>query len=460
VEQGEVPDRDGIKSVMKALNSAAGIDLSYYRPANLNRRIRRRMLLRQIAEFKDYAKLLADKPAEALALSNDIMIGVTAFFREGANVDGLSEFVFPQIPLSPDEPVRIWVPGCATGEEAYSIAICLSEFLEQHNRDHSFQIFATDINNSAVERARNGTYPSNIASDVSPERLRHFFIQVASGYQISKQIRERCIFARHNLVTDPPFSRLDLVSCHNVLIYLRPEIQSRVLATFYQALKPSGVLAVGRSESGGELFSTIGEPKHGFFAKRTGVVRSEGAATAGGSFVAIPLPRKENPPLPVQDHSQRDFERALLERYSPPAVLVDENLEILQFRGSTGAFLEPAAGKATLNLIRMSRESIRAELQSLLYKARQHDREVRSENFEFDHAGQRKHVTIEVLPLGHAEGARHFLVTFGERTDAEKVRGAARIAKKDSRRSAPPRARTGYVAPRVGGHQGSAPFHH
>src|SRR4029077_15658960 len=182
---------------------------------------------------------------------------------------------------------------------------------------------------------------------------------VAGGYQISKQIRERCIFARHNLVTDPPFSRLDLVSCHNVLIYLRPEIQSRVLATFYQALKPSGLLAVARSESGGELFSPIGEPKHGIFAKRTEIARSDDAATPGSrSFATSSPPRKENPSLPVQDHLQRDFERALLERYSPPAVLVDEQLEILEFRGGTGAFLEPAAGKATLNLIRMSRESI------------------------------------------------------------------------------------------------------
>jgi two-component system, chemotaxis family, CheB/CheR fusion protein len=139
LEQGEIPDRDGIKSVLKALHHATGIDLSYYKPANLNRRIRRRMLLGQIADFEKYAKLLADKPGEALALSNDIMIGVTAFFRDGASVEGLSQFVFPKIPVSPDEPIRIWVAGCATGEEAYSIAICLSEFLEQHNRNDAFQ---------------------------------------------------------------------------------------------------------------------------------------------------------------------------------------------------------------------------------------------------------------------------------------------------------------------------------
>jgi chemotaxis methyl-accepting protein methylase len=216
------------------------------------------MLLGQIAGFEDYARLLADKPAEALALSDDIMIGVTAFFRDGANVEGLSEFVFPRIPLASDDPVRIWVPGCATGEEAYSIAICLSEYLEQHNGNDAFQIFATDTNNRAVERARNGTYSSAIARDVSAERLRRFFIQVPGGYQISRQIRERCTLAKHNLVTDPPFSRLDLVSCHNVLIYLRPEIQERVLATFYEALKPGGFLAVARSENGGEQFSPIG----------------------------------------------------------------------------------------------------------------------------------------------------------------------------------------------------------
>jgi two-component system CheB/CheR fusion protein len=262
--------------------------------------------------------------------------------------------------------------------------------------------------------------------------LRRFFIQVPGGYQISKQIRERCTFARHNLVADPPFSRLDLVSSHNVLIYLRPEIQERVLATFYQELKPDGFLAVARSENGGELFSPIGEPKHGIFAKRTGAVRPDGAATPGSqSFAPAPVPRKENPSLlAVQDRSQREFERALLEQYSPPAVLVDENLEILQFRGGTGIFLEPAAGKATLNLIRMSRESIRAELQSLLYKARQHDRTVRSQNFEFDHDGQRRQLTIEVLPLRLAEGGRHFLVTFESGTEAEKIRGERRSAKR------------------------------
>ena len=448
VEQGEVPERDGIKAVLKALNSATGIDLSYYKPANLNRRIRRRMLLGQIAGFEDYARLLADKPAEALALSDDIMIGVTAFFRDGANIEGLSEFVFPRIPLASDEPVRIWVPGCATGEEAYSIAICLSEYLEQHNRNDAFQIFATDINNRAVERARNGTYSSAIASDVSAERLRRFFIQVPGGYQISRQIRERCTFAKHNLVTDPPFSRLDLVSCHNVLIYLRPEIQERVLATFYQALKPGGFLAVARSENGGEQFSPIGEPKHGIFAKRTAAVRPGGAATPGGSsFAPTPSPRKENPSVSaVQDRAQREFERALLEQYSPPAVLVDENLEILQFRGGTGVFLEPAAGKATLNLISMSREGIRAELQALLYQARQHDRAARSESFEFDHDGQRRQLTIEVHPLRLAESGRHFLVTFESGTEAERVRGARQSAKKESakkdrRASAVPRER-------------------
>jgi PAS domain S-box-containing protein len=439
LEQGEVQDRDGIKSVLTALSRTTGLDLSYYKPANLNRRIRRRMLLNQVAELEGYAKLLAKKPDEALALSDDIMIGVTAFFRDGANVEGLSELVFPQIPRSPEEPVRIWVPGCATGEEAYSIAICLCEYLEQRNRNDAFQIFATDINNRAVERAPNGSYSSTIANDISNERLRRFFIQIPGGYQISRQIRERCTFARHNLVTDPPFSRLDLVSCHNVLIYLRPEIQERVLATFYQALKPSGFLAVARSENGGQLFAPIGEPKHGIFAKRTGVARVDGAATAGASnFAHIPAPRKVNPSLVAHDPSQREFERALLEQYAPPAVMVDEDLEILQFRGGTGAFLEPAAGKATLNLIRMSKESIRAELQSLLYRARQYDRTVRSESFEFSHDGQPGQLNIEVVPLRLAEGGRRFLVTFEKGTaGAAKARERRRIAKKDVRASAP-----------------------
>ena len=365
------------------------------------------------------------------------MIGVTSFFRDGANVEGLSEFVFPQFQLSPDEPIRIWVPGCATGEEAYSIAICLSEFLEKLGRDDPFQIFATDINDNAVERARSGIYSSSIASDVSPERLRRFFIQVSGGHQVSKQIREHCIFAGHNLVTDPPFSRLDLVSCHNVLIYLRPEIQSRVLATFYQSLKPNGFLALARSESGGELFSQIAEPKYGIFAKRPEAVRLDSGATVGGqSFAPSPPHRGDPPASPAHERLEKEFERVLLQRYSPPAVLVDENLEIQQFRGSTGAFLEPPAGKATPNLIKMSREAIRTELQTLLYSSRQHNRPARCENFEFDdHTGHHRSLTIEALPLKLSHGGRHFLVTFEETTGVQRVRGGRRIEKKDGRRS-------------------------
>ena len=209
------------------------------------------MMLQQVEKLEDYIRLLRENAEEVKNLYEDILINVTSFFREPEAFEALKNTVFPEIMRNraEDEPIRIWVPGCATGEEAYSLAISLLEFLGDMASNVQIQIFATDIEDGVIDKARLGIYPEAISDDVSPERLRRFFVKVPGGYQVSKTIRSMCVFAKQNLIKDPPFSRLDLISCRNVLIYFGPVLQKKVIPVFHFALKPSGFLMLGKSEA-------------------------------------------------------------------------------------------------------------------------------------------------------------------------------------------------------------------
>jgi two-component system CheB/CheR fusion protein len=275
--QGEVTAEEQriLDPVFHTLRTTTGVDFAHYKRTTIGRRIRRRMALRGIDRLDAYIRVLHDEPAEAQALYQDLLIRVTTFFRDPAAFQALQESVFPRLlqERSPEGPIRVWVAGCSTGEEAYSVAIALLEFLGESASTTPIKILATDINEVALDKARAGIYLENIEMDVSPERLRRFFVRVNNHYQISKMIRDLCVFSRHNLLRDPPFSRLDLITCRNVLIYLDLALQKRVMPIFHYALKPGGFLMLGTSESigtFGDIFEPVNERQRIYVRKPTG----------------------------------------------------------------------------------------------------------------------------------------------------------------------------------------------
>jgi two-component system, chemotaxis family, CheB/CheR fusion protein len=245
------PEDENLRKAFVLLRNATGVDFTHYKYSTIRRRIARRMVLRKAENIEQYLKYLGENRPELEALYEDILIHVTSFFREPKSFQAMKSEVFPKLMSSkpPGEPLRVWVPGCSTGEEAYSIAIVLLEYLADRAPSTPMQIFGTDISEGAIDKARAGVYPESSVADISPERMRRFFVKVEGGYQITKSVREMCIFARQDLAKDPPFSRLDLVSCRNVLIYMGPLLQKKVMGIFHYALKPSGFLVLGKSES-------------------------------------------------------------------------------------------------------------------------------------------------------------------------------------------------------------------
>src|SRR6266480_3143095 len=270
------PERivDGAQTaqILRLLHHDSGVDFTNYKAATLRRRIARRMALHKVETLDEYAEYLRDHPVELESLFQDILINVTSFFRDPETFELLKARVFPRIvnEHGSSDAIRMWVVGCSTGEEAYSLAIVFSEFMEREGRTWPVQIFATDLNGTGVERARNGLYPKSIAERVSPERLRRFFYELDGKYRVAKAIRDLCVFAKHNVLEDPPFSRMDVISCRNMLIYLEPVMQQHLLPTLHYALKSTGVLLLGGSESTGvhnDLFDPI-DPKHRFYGRK------------------------------------------------------------------------------------------------------------------------------------------------------------------------------------------------
>ena len=388
----------------------------------IRRRIHRRMVLHGSDKPENYIAYLQENPAEARALADDLLICVTSFFREPEALEALAAKVFPEIlkGRSPENPIRIWVAGCATGEEAYSVAICLTEFLERSGANVPFQIFATDISERAVEKAPAGIYGMPALAEVSPARLKRFFVKANGGFRIARSIRESCTIARQNIVKDPPFHNLDLITCCNVLIYFGPVLQRKALATFHYALKPGGFLMLGPSESVGPLshaFSPL-DKKLRLYSKQPGAdplnlhvlagelteARDSVAAAAGGQTrVALDV--------------QKTAERMLLAQYAPAGVIVDDALNVVHVRGDTGAYLQVASGEPTYSLLKMAREDLVVALRTALLKARQRKAAV-SQQVEVTENGQMREVHLKVVPINGTGGgtgradALHFLVLF------------------------------------------------
>jgi two-component system CheB/CheR fusion protein len=413
----EISYDDGFADILRILRKSTDVDFAHYKPTTVERRIVRRMILNKQTDLKQYRQFIEATPGEVEALYQDLLISVTGFFRNPEVFEALKARVFPEIlrHRDNDETVRVWVYGCSTGEEAYSIAMAFVEFCRGRNIDVPLQIFATDVNETAIERARTGLYPKAI-TDVSPETLRRFFTEVDGRYQINKTIRDMCVFARQNLITDPPFSHMDLVSCRNVLIYLDTVIQRKIIPMFHYALKGHGLLMLGASESVG-TFTDLFEPadhKHKIYRKKAAAPRFD--------FGKLPVDRvaAEQPPsqrmptkVDVADgdtYAQREADRILLSSYRPAAVLINKDMEILQYRGAVGTYLEPTSGKATHNLLKMARTGLLLPLRKVIQEAIRTGKSVQTPPLK--DFRDMKTLRVKVVPVRTAKQGAYFLVIF------------------------------------------------
>jgi two-component system CheB/CheR fusion protein len=406
------PEAD-LARILSLIKGSTGVDYAQYKPTTIRRRISRRMVLHKFETLAAYLKRLESDPDEVQALYQDLLINVTCFFRDPEIWQYLQEVTIPELLKRriPDFPIRVWTPGCATGEEPYSIAMLLMEAMEP-TAGPPIQIFATDISRQSIQIGRDGLYTENIISDVSPERLRRFFVKTNGGYQISKQIRDLCIFAAQDVTRDPPFSRLDLISCRNLLIYLSTPVQKRVLATFHYALSPSGYLLLGASETtgaGSELFRPL-DKRHKLYSKITTAARP--AIAFGPAELADPGAAQQKAGAPARSSTDlgREADRLVLSKYSPPGVLINSLFDIIQFRGRTGPFLEPSPGQATLNLLKMAREGLVIDLRAAVHQAKKSGATVRKTGIRLRGEGRVMEVNLEVTPINDVSSRDPFFL--------------------------------------------------
>lgn len=427
-EAVELPagEEEHLTRIFVLLRAASGVDFTHYKHTTIKRRIKRRMVLHKLQELKDYITLLEANRGELDALYQDILIHVTGFFRDPQAFEALKAKVFPVVMRDrrPGVPVRIWVPGCSTGEEAYSIGMALIEFLGDRANAQEIQFFATDISEVALEKARTGLYLENVTAEVSPERLRRFFIKTPRGYQVIKSIRDMFVFARQDVAKDPPFSRVDLISCRNLLIYLGAVLQKKVIPVFHYAIKPNGFLLLGTSETIGPFsdhFVLIDKKNKIYVKKPTGIKLPATFARPDYEADRQAAPRVF-PEAGTGFDVQKEADRVLLAKFAPAGVIVNSNLEIIQFRGRTGPYLEASPGQASLNLSKMAREGLLVDLRGALQKAKKNDKAVKKQAIQVSANGGTHEVDLEVTPLrGPAPGERYYLVTFQESKPAAKV---------------------------------------
>lgn len=413
----EAPDY--LNQVLALLRTHTKYDFRCYRKGMLIRRIERRMSLNHFNQIADYLALLREHPDEVKQLFRDLLISVTNFFRDPEAFQALeTEVIAPLVRAKePDAPLRVWSAGCATGEEAYSLGIVLLEHLAAAQKSCQIQIFATDVDENALEVARQGIYPESIATDVSPERLKRFFTRVDdASFQVSKQLREIVIFARQNLVTDAPFSKLDLIICRNLLIYLEPEVQKKVIALLHFSLNQGGFLFLGPSETIGrhiDLFESVSKKRRIY--RRIGPSRPERVEMPIAAAVDPLVPvRRLTPPSTTRPVSFADMtHRLLLDQFAPAAVLINRKYEILYFFGATDGYLAVPAGEPTQELMMMARDGLRTKFRSAIHKAMRENGPVTLANARVKRNGDYYPVIVTIRPVHGPQGADGLLlVTF------------------------------------------------
>ncbi len=396
------PGDGNLRKIFQLLRARSGLDFTFYKSNTIRRRLTRRLSLNKIKGLENYLKFLRHHPAELDALHQDLLINVTSFFRNPAVFESLKRKIFPKLikNLAGTDTLRIWVAGCSTGQEAYSVAMAYSEFAETFDARVPLQIFASDVNGTILESARAGRYMPSEVEDVTPARLERFFTKEDGYYRVIKSIRDLVVFAQHNLLLDPPFTRVDLITCRNMLIYFEPALQQKIIPGFHYALKPNGVLLLGSSESVGQfnnLFAVIDQKQRIYTKKpapnwprfdRPPVVPPGRKAT----LAPTPGPVEVNPV-----DAQKEADRLVLQKYAPPGVLVNGEGEILQFRGDVGKFLKLPAGKATFHISKIARDGLALQLERGFNRARHEKKPVRESGICFD--SRQGSVQIDIVPL-------------------------------------------------------------
>jgi two-component system CheB/CheR fusion protein len=426
------PAGSGMSTIFQVLRRHAGVDFTHYRQSTILRRIQRRMVVNKIDKLEEYIRYVQTSPGEIKALYQDMLISVTSFFRNPRVFEAMKATVFPAIlkSLSQDRGIRIWTPGCASGEETYSVVIALLEFLGDKASQLPVQLFGTDVNEPSIIKARNGVYPENIQGDVSAERLRRFFTKVESGYRVSKSIRDMCIFAQHNVLNDPPFSQMHLICCRNLLIYVETAQQHRVISLFHYALRPGGFLVLGSSEGLGTATSlfVVEDRAHKIYSKKATAVRqlvsfSLSSHVGLKDYGPLRIPLKQPDAIWNYTEAQKEFDRRLLSQFAPATVFVNEDLEIVHSRGNVDRFLKLASGRASLSLLKMVREGLQIELRNAISRAKKENAPVAKRNLHVKNGNgsgapsteAMRLVSFEVIPVSLASQKElYFMIIFQE----------------------------------------------
>ena len=421
--------QSALEKIIILLRSKTGHDFSQYKKNTVYRRIERRMGIHQIDRIATYVRYLQENTQEVEFLFRELLIGVTNFFRDPAAWDQMQQQALPALLAAcpSDGILRAWSAGCSTGEEAYSLAMAFKEAMTQCAPESGvkLRIFATDLDKDSIDKARQGVYPANIAADVSPERLDRFFIQEGNTYRIGKEIREMVTFATQNVIMDAPFTKLDILICRNLLIYLTPELQHKLLPLFHYSLNPGGFLFLGSSEAistSVDLFKPV-DNKWRIFQRNESVLAPESMAFPATFVPVLPDISKEITTLKPTANLQSLADQLLLQRFSPPAVLVNDKGDILYISGRTGKYLEPAAGKANWNIYAMAREGLRFDLGTAFQKA----------------VREKSEVTVKGLTVGEGDAIQTVDLTVKEIQDPEALRGMVMIVFSDV--ATPPKKR-------------------
>jgi two-component system CheB/CheR fusion protein len=411
--------KEDLRRIHYLLLKKHDIDFSLYKQTTIIRRIIRRMSLNRIGSLEQYIKMLSEDNREIDLLHRDLLISVTSFFREPGFYTALSKKIFPSLlkDRRPSDPIRIWIPACATGEEPYSVAICFFEYLKDNALSTPIQIFSTDLSELAINKARTGIYSKNALANISPQRLRKFFVRMDGHYQIIKPIRDICIFATHNLLEDPPFSRMDLISCQNVLIYMEQMAQKKIMQAFNYALKPNKYLVLGKSETVGssvDLFEQLDKDLRIYMKKTAPANMHFDFSARSQNWAASPGPKDDkfsvSPPHKEVD-VEKEAERVMLSLYMPASILINKDLQILRFYGSAFPYLRPASGKASLHLLKMIRDELIFELRTLIKQVKKDGKSARKHKVSLPGNTQPREISIEVQPIRTAPES-HMLIVF------------------------------------------------
>ncbi|MDZ7767315.1 MAG: CheR family methyltransferase [Melioribacteraceae bacterium] len=395
VTEGKIPN--SLQKIFILLRTYTGHDFSQYKQNTINRRIERRMNVAQLEDIPNYIRLLQESPDEAQNLFKELLIGVTNFFRDAEAFEKLKIMLKDLVESKPDNgQIRIWVPGCSTGEEAYSIAMILDECLQETSKHLNVQIFATDIDTISIEKARIGTF-SGIEADVGKDRLKRYFTREGNLFHIRKEIREMLVFAPQSIIKDPPFTKLDLISCRNLLIYLNAELQKKIIPVFHYSLLPNGKLFLGSSETISgfvDLFTMI-DKKWKIYKRRVSTHSAQ-------PFIEFPISRhsENSQEIVKKKHDVKNIsqiaEKIILDSYSPNCVLIAENGNILYIHGRTGKYLELSGGEAKMNIYEMAREGLRQELPVLIRKVLSTKKSLTLEELKVKTNGSTQHIKLTV----------------------------------------------------------------